>query len=147
MTGQAADLLVELKRRGFELQARGDRLTYRPAAAMPPDLLARLRNHKPDLLRLLSEPSRDPAPDPLTAIKARWSGSTLQAVRMPRERLADLLRETRRQGNRKRAEDLRERWRERAAIMEYDGRMARPQAEALAAVDTMSIVDTTSNTG
>jgi hypothetical protein len=54
---------------------------------------------------------------------------------MPRDRLADLIRDARGRGDREQAEDLRERWQERAAIMEHDGCMARPQAEALAVAE------------
>jgi hypothetical protein len=49
----AAALLVELTHRGFELQARGDRLRYRPRSAMTPELAERVKVHKPALLTLL----------------------------------------------------------------------------------------------
>jgi hypothetical protein len=51
----AAALLVELTRRGIELQARGDRLRYRPRSAMTPALAKCVEAHKPDLLALLRQ--------------------------------------------------------------------------------------------
>jgi hypothetical protein len=162
------NLLITLVRLGIRLQPEGDRFRY--FGAVDDDLLARLRAHKPELLRLLAEAGRELDPDPghgtpaspptpapvyspwehrllakvsenpelltwVTAMKAAWPGSTLQAVRMPRDRLADLIRDARGRGDREQAEDLRERWQERAAIMEHDGCMARPQAEALAVAE------------
>lgn len=49
----AAALLTALVRRGIELQARGDRLRYRPRSALTPGLVERIRAHKPELLALL----------------------------------------------------------------------------------------------
>jgi TubC N-terminal docking domain len=49
----AAALLAELRERGVELQATGDKLRYWPAEAVTPDDLVRLRAHKLELLQLL----------------------------------------------------------------------------------------------
>jgi hypothetical protein len=48
-------LLAELAGRGIQLQAHGDRLRFRPQAAMTPDLLARLTTHKPTVLAVLTD--------------------------------------------------------------------------------------------
>jgi hypothetical protein len=50
----AADLLLELNRQGIRLEANGDRLRYHPQSALTPDLLARLKAHKAELLAILS---------------------------------------------------------------------------------------------
>jgi hypothetical protein len=51
----AAELLEALRTRGVELRATGDRLCFRPVAAVTPDELAALRAHKPALLALLAD--------------------------------------------------------------------------------------------
>jgi DNA polymerase-1 len=54
MTAGAAELLLaELARCGIELQVHGDRLRFRPQAAVTPDLLERLKRHKAELLALM----------------------------------------------------------------------------------------------
>jgi len=50
----AAALLAELVRRGIELQPHGDRLRYRPKAAMTPELAERVKAHQPELLAALA---------------------------------------------------------------------------------------------
>lgn len=50
----AAVLLFELKGRGITLQAQGDRLRFHPRSAVGPDLLAKMREHKADIIRLLN---------------------------------------------------------------------------------------------
>ena len=49
----ATALLEDVRSRGVELRAAGNRLCYRPKAAVPADLVARLRRHKAELLDLL----------------------------------------------------------------------------------------------
>ena len=55
------DLLGEMRRLGVTLEARGDRLRFRPAKVLPPALLNDLRVHK---AQLLEELRRDAEPDP-----------------------------------------------------------------------------------
>jgi hypothetical protein len=74
----AADLLLDIERRGIRLEAHGDRLRYHPRSALTPDLLDRLKAHKAELLEAI------------------------------------------------------ERFEERAAIMEFDAGLSRPEAERLA---------------
>jgi len=74
----AAELLLDLARRGIRLEAHGERLRYFPRSAVTPDLLDRLKAHKGELLASI------------------------------------------------------ERFEERAAIMEFDGGLSRPEAERLA---------------
>ena len=59
----AATLLKDLAARGVRVEAAGDRLRFHPRSAVTDDLLARLRDHKAELLRLLAGGSGDP-PDP-----------------------------------------------------------------------------------
>lgn len=56
----APALLATLRARGVEVVAAGDRLRYRPADAVPEDLVAAMRACKAELLALLcaSEPER-----------------------------------------------------------------------------------------
>src|SRR5215204_6302574 len=49
----AKTLLSELRGRGVEVVAEGELLRFRPRAAVTPELLDRLRAHKPSLLNLL----------------------------------------------------------------------------------------------
>jgi hypothetical protein len=49
-------ILAELEARGVEFRVAGDDLEIRPAEAVPPALLARLRAHKPEVLRRLVAP-------------------------------------------------------------------------------------------
>lgn len=49
----AAELLLDLDRRGIRLEAHGDRLRYHPRLALTPELLDRLKAHKAELLKAL----------------------------------------------------------------------------------------------
>ena len=49
----AAELLLDLGRLGIRLEAEGESLLYSPRSALTPDLLARLKAHKADLLAML----------------------------------------------------------------------------------------------
>jgi hypothetical protein len=51
----AAELLDALRTRGVELRAAGDRLRFRPVAAVIPDELEAMRAHKPALVALLAD--------------------------------------------------------------------------------------------
>jgi hypothetical protein len=53
MNSPAADLLAELRRLGVAVGVQGDRLWAEPKSAIDPDLVGRLRQHKPTLLALL----------------------------------------------------------------------------------------------
>lgn len=143
-------VLIELTRRGIELQAQGDRLRFRPRSAMTPELVECVNAHKLALLTVLdgcdaysSDERRRMrhAPADLRAtvdqIKQHFPGAKVVAVRNPRQNLADLIRDARQRQDNDRALNLREAWRERAAIMEYDGNQPREQAEAEALADTL----------
>lgn len=55
-----SDIVNELRARGVELHANGDRLLFRPRDRVTPDMLARLRAAKPALLEFLrSDPLDD----------------------------------------------------------------------------------------
>ena len=62
----ATKLMADLARLGIRLEAHGDRLRYHPQSAMTPDLMARLKAHKAELLAILR-----PRPD---------AGATLAAL-------------------------------------------------------------------
>lgn len=49
----AAELLFDLDRLGVRLEAAGEQLRFHPRSALTPDLLARLKAHKADVLALL----------------------------------------------------------------------------------------------
>ena len=51
----AAELLATLSARGVEVRAVGDRLRFRPVAAVTADEVTALRTHKPALLALLAD--------------------------------------------------------------------------------------------
>ena len=57
-----AELLGELTRQGIELRADGNRLRYRPRAAVSPELAETLRTHKGELLTLLRGDGQRRAP-------------------------------------------------------------------------------------
>ena len=49
-------ILSEVRRRGIELQAVGDRLRFRSMQAVPPELLSAIRTHRTELLEMLRLP-------------------------------------------------------------------------------------------
>jgi len=50
---QAAEILTELQRRGVSVTADGDALVLKPRRALDDELLVRVREHKPEILRAL----------------------------------------------------------------------------------------------
>jgi len=176
-----AALLGELMARGIALQARGDRLRYRPRDRVTPALIERVKARKPELLQLLQavEPDasrhyynyKNTADDPVirntvvddppkphyTVAERRVMKGTTDAVRAaadrikrliptatveriitPRVKLAAAIRNARQKGDHDRAISLREAWGERAAIMEFDGKMPRADAERAAVGEAMT---------
>ena len=71
----AAELLMDLGLLGIRLQADGDRLRYHPRSALTPDLLARLKAHKADVLALLR-----PTPDDAPSVEPTDAAVVWQAV-------------------------------------------------------------------
>ncbi len=146
MPAPVADLLVELARRGIELRAVGDRLRYRPRAAMTPDLADRLTAHRGDLLATYTPEERRRLADgpsaTLAAIEAakeafaQVGSVTVEAVRpfksAARDEAARLIRDARRGGDVGRAVALRDAWRERLAICTMDGDLPLRDAERVA---------------
>lgn len=56
----AAEILVECRRRGIELRPDGDRVRVRaPAGALDDNLRAGLREHRAELVRMLSPEERE----------------------------------------------------------------------------------------
>lgn len=56
---RAQALLEELRGRGVTLEARGDRLRFKPVNAVPPEMLAKLRARKQEILAELTQ-GREP---------------------------------------------------------------------------------------
>ncbi len=52
---RAQALLEELRGRGVTLEARGDRLRFKPVNAVPPEMLAKLRARKQEILAELTQ--------------------------------------------------------------------------------------------
>ena len=101
----AQNLLVELSARGIEVMIspeRSNRLRYSPKAAMTDDLVARLKSHKENILILLQETKEPQAAVPFANLPSNVSD---------------------------RPEDWQYEYEERAAIIEYDGDLNRPEAE------------------
>jgi hypothetical protein len=67
----AAALVAVLRSRGVELVAAGDRLRFRPASKVPPDLLESLRERKAEVLILLSA-SSEPTSCPPERRSVKW---------------------------------------------------------------------------
>ena len=113
MTRETADtagaLLMELTRRGIELEPHADRLRYRPRSAMTPELIGRVKASKAALLAILGatlpvgEPDAERCPDrrpdaarwPTTPTDAPEAVATLATARTgwTPERWADRLRQ------------------------------------------------------
>lgn len=113
-------LLQDLQRRGVTVRAIGDRIGFKPADAVPPDLLERMKRHKAELLQALRADAGRRAVGPLPVQPSEFT--TLPSGRIvPNDLPAD--------------------WRllfeERAGIMEYDGNMPRERAEHLALQETI----------
>lgn len=76
----AESVLAELRSCGVELRVAGDRLRFRPAEAVSPELLDKLRTYKPEVLRLL----RPAVADALGGVhEARPSLLTAEVCVMP----------------------------------------------------------------
>lgn len=108
---EASRLLADLAHVGVRIEADGDRLRFTPRDRVGPDLLDRLRLHKPDLLRALD----------------------------PRQRAAGAIRRARRRGRRPLAVNLRDAWEERVAVCLIDGRLAESEAERIATIEVEDI--------
>lgn len=138
-----AALLAELAALGIELRAHGDRLRFRPQTAMTPELAARVKAHKPDLLAMLAD-TETPAGDATTPGFGSGVGDVLTATSYTAEEarmLAGAPTDSRAAGPHRGSielpPELAEAFEERAAIMEYEGNMPRDLAEATAAGDIL----------
>jgi hypothetical protein len=69
------ELLSELDRLGVRLEADGDRLRYSPRSALTPELFARLKAHKAELLALLRGALTVPADIDLADAAAVWQAA------------------------------------------------------------------------
>ena len=70
------ELLADLADAGVVLVADGDRLRFHPKAAMTPELLDRLKEHKPEVMAVMADPwpavEAEPAPCPKCGGLALW---------------------------------------------------------------------------
>jgi hypothetical protein len=115
-------LLADLSAQGVRLQARGDRLRFRPRSAVTPDLAGRLRAHKDALLAILQGGSE-------AAVQA-------QAI----------IRRVRASGEDDLAEAMAEAWEERLAICTADGGLTLAQAEVIALYQLKAMLDFSTST-
>jgi len=69
---QAAEILTELQRRGVIVAVEGDTLRLKPRRALDAELLARLREHKPEILDVLSRRPATCAPSRYEVEPGRW---------------------------------------------------------------------------
>ena len=75
--GTAAELLNELGRRGVVVEARGDRLRYRPRSVVSPALADRIRSHKAELLSILTAERPAAASLPPTESEFRFANEIM----------------------------------------------------------------------
>ena len=77
----ARELLTELKQKGVDIKANGDRLVIdAPKGAITPELRTSLAQHKSDLLALLNAPApEEPAPLPKTGLSVDDDGRLIVA--------------------------------------------------------------------
>lgn len=112
MNASAATLLAELLHRGVELEVSGDRLRYRPTHVVDAALRRSLVEHRRSLLSLVCYMSVAPLP---AGTWGRCASALLARVSHDGERAA-----------------LRERFEERAAICQFDGKLSVDEAERMA---------------
>ena len=89
----AAGLIDEVQQLGIELEARGERLRYSPAARVPPELLSRLKQHKAEVIEELRRRENpggaglgETAPGQLSAPVRHRTGWMVVAVAERRQR-------------------------------------------------------------
>lgn len=106
--------------------------------ALAPDLLSDApRRAEPKVIPGLPPGVPDDLRRALASVADVFGELELVEVRTPRHALADLIRGTRRRGDRESAAALRMEFNERAGIREFDGGMDRRRAELAAAGDAL----------
>ena len=80
----AGELLAGLQLRGVTIQAHDDKIRVRPKGSLTPAEQAVVREHKPELLRLLRQPPAD-LTDGLYEIRVAWWPDTLWFVPADRD--------------------------------------------------------------
>jgi hypothetical protein len=89
-------ILDQVKQLGINFTVAGDRIRYRPASRMPPDLIETLRSHKAELLQALRQ-RQTPESDLACWVLEEW-----RRVSIPEWRR--ILKDSIEQGDRKREE-------------------------------------------
>ena len=97
----AAGVLHRLETLGINLEVNGDKLRFRPASKVPPDLLEQMRQNKPDIIRSLETSSDTPKyvlaypdtsyPDPGELAEMEWRVCEEGYVLLWSEVLADFI--------------------------------------------------------
>jgi TubC N-terminal docking domain len=82
----ATEILGELQRRGVSVTADGDALVLKPRRAIDGELLARVREHKPEIIRALSAHPATCSPtcyevEPGTWLHRPWEGCATASVK------------------------------------------------------------------
>jgi hypothetical protein len=88
----AERVLAEIKGRGVTVVRVGDKLRYRPASALTPELLTAFRKHKEAILELLAKREARGNPD---AREDGEDGDPADPVRLPNESVAVWIRRVR----------------------------------------------------
>ncbi|NOT02350.1 MAG: hypothetical protein HOP29_17220 [Phycisphaerales bacterium] len=117
-------LLQDLQRRGVTVRAVGDRIGFKPADAVPPELVERMRRHKTELLAMLRGRNRRPPVGPLPVQPSAFT-TTPKGFVVPN--------------------DLPEPWQEfyleRCGVREFCGNQSREHAEAGALAETLAAME------
>lgn len=129
MNQSIEELISEARRAGVELALMDNRVCFRSAGSLALDLRERLKEHEADLVDALR------ASCPRDSKKAISQSKNAREPRAARAFVAGELRRLRAAGLHEDAIEARYRWRERAAICEYDGGLPREEAESIAAAD------------
>lgn len=76
----ARELLADLTRAGFSIEAAGDKLVVKPAAKLTDDIRTAIRKAKPELLTLLTRPYRLDPVDADAAHAEPWDDAAVRRL-------------------------------------------------------------------
>jgi len=117
-------LITELNRRGVELRPRGERIEFRPAGKVTPELRQRLKDAKPFVLAWLKDRHVEAL---IASIPATATGADVWA-----RRAAALIASVDDDDKRM---DYRETFEHRAGVCEFCGNLPRIEAERIAFIE------------
>ena len=81
----AAQLMTDLARLGICIEAHGDRLRYSPKSTVTPDMAARMKDHKGNLLAILRRDLEARDSDPINAMYRRINLAIPRGIHVPDE--------------------------------------------------------------